>query len=189
VKVVKKEVSAKQQRQLRSLTQKIARLQVATWQCQDTLGTKRLRPSVTPWALPPSLLYRTWVHVKWKVQKASCELSLLKRTIPLTNDWVTSVKLVQRIYPGTSDWLLYISRREGGHGGFVMNHQGSGAGGQMQFMRSTYYAYSYDAFADAKRKGFILPPGTNSWYHPMGQALTAGYMKYYGKEGCHWCLG
>lgn len=184
--VVKKEVSAKQQQQLRSLTKKIARLQVATWRCQDTLRTKRLRPSVTPWALPPSVLYRTWVHVKWKVQKASCELALLKRAIPPTNDWQTSVRLVQRIYPGTSNWLLTISRREGGWGGFVMNTQGSGCGGWLQYAPSTYWAYSGDAFADAKRRGFIVDPAWNQWTHPMGQALTGAYMRFTGRDGSHW---
>ena len=51
------------------------------------------------------------------------------RTLPETGDWRTSVRLSQRIYPGTESWLLYISDREGGWGPFVMNHQGSGAGG------------------------------------------------------------
>ena len=109
-------------------------------------------------------------------------------TIPHTNDWRTSVRLAQRIYPGTSDWLLYISRREGGWGPFVMNHQGSGAGGWLQFMASTFYAYDDDARADVARRGFKVDPSIWTWTHPLGQALTGAYMRYTGRDGCHWCL-
>ena len=110
-------------------------------------------------------------------------------TIPHTNDWRTSVRLAQRIYPGTSDWLLYISHREGGWGHFVMNHQGSGAGGWLQFMASTFYAYDDDARADVARRGFKVDPSVWTWTHPLGQALTGAYMRYTGRDGCHWCLG
>jgi hypothetical protein len=109
-------------------------------------------------------------------------------TLPYTNDWRTSVNLAQRIYPGTSSWLLYISDREGGWGPFVMNHQGSGAGGWLQFMASTFYAYVDDARADTARRGFKVPSSVWTWTHPLGQALTGAYMRYTGRDGCHWCL-
>ena len=112
----------------------------------------------------------------------------LWHVIPATNDWRTSVTLAQRIYPGTESWLLYISHREGGWGGFVMNHQGSGAGGWLQFMSSTFYAYVDDARADAARRGFNVPSDVWTWTHPLGQALTGAYMRYTGRDGCHWCL-
>ena len=184
----KSSLSKQQKQQLRTLSKIIAGHQVATWRCQDTLGLQRVRASVSPWALPTSIPYRNWVATKWNSQKASCATALSRRSIPATNDWLTSVRLIQRIYPGTSDWLLYISHREGGHGGFVMNHQGSGAGGWMQFMSSTYYAYNDDAFADARRRGFIVDESLNRWESAFGQALTAGYMRYTGRSGCHWCL-
>jgi hypothetical protein len=111
-----------------------------------------------------------------------------QHTIPYTNDWRTSVNLAQRIYPGTSDWLLYISHREGGWGPFVMNHQGSGAGGWLQFMASTFYAYVGSAKADVQRRGFHVPDQVWTWTHPLGQALTGAYMRYTGRDGCHWCL-
>jgi hypothetical protein len=111
-----------------------------------------------------------------------------KRTLPFTNDWRTSVRLAQRPFPGTSTWLLFISAREGGYGPFVMNHQGSGAGGWMQFMSGTFYAYVDDARAAVERRGFIVPAHVWKWTHPLGQALTAGYMRYTGRDGCHWCL-
>lgn len=109
-------------------------------------------------------------------------------TLPYTNDWRTSVRIAQRPYPGTDSWLLFISKREGGYGRFVMNHQGSGAGGWMQFMASTFYGYNEAAAADLRRRGFNIPDNVMVWTHPLGQALTAGYMRYYGKDGCHWCL-
>jgi len=146
------------------------------------------RASASVWALPRSLGYRQWAASLWRDRAASCEREKAKRTIPTTRDWVTAVRLVQRIYPGTASWLLYISHREGGYGGFVMNHQGSGAGGWMQFMASTYYAHSGAAFADAARRGFIVDRSWNAWTHPLGQAITAGYMRFTHRDGCHWCL-
>lgn len=72
-------------------------------------------------------------------------------------------------------------------------------GGPMQFRWSTFHPYWRAAKADLERRGFIIPemkmppeggPAIYApWLSPLGQALTAGYMKYYGKEGCHWCLG
>jgi hypothetical protein len=113
---------------------------------------------------------------------------ILWRTFPWTNDWRTSVRLSQRAYPGTDDWLLFISAREGGWGRFVMNHQGSGAGGWLQFMASTFYAYVDDARRDIARRGFVVPERVWTWTHPLGQALTGAYMRYTGRDGCHWCL-
>lgn len=119
---------------------------------------------------------------------ASIAETRLTREMPLTNDWRTAVRLAQRPFPGTESWLLYISHREGGYGGFVMNHQGSGAGGWMQFMASTFYGYVDDARAAFKARGFIIDDSVWQWTNPMGQALTAGYMKWSGRSGCHWCL-
>lgn len=136
----------------------------------------------------------------------------LTRELPMTNDWRTAVRLVQRVYPGTEDWMLYISHREGGYGAWVWYggshwhgyHIGNdflGAdtvGGWMQFRYSTFAPYWRAAQADLKRRGIIVPDfkmppegGPTqyaAWLSPLGQALTAGFMKYYGKEGCHWCL-
>lgn len=188
---VEKETAAQQraqQAQLKQLAQKVATFRTSTWACQDTLGISRTRASASVWALPQSVTYRGWVVEQWQKKAGSCLKVQQQRTIPATNDWVTAVKLVQRVFPGTQDWLLFISHREGGWGGFVMNHQGSGCGGQMQFMRSTYWAYSNRAFADARRRGFIVDQSLNRWEAAFGQALTAGYMKYTHQEACHWCL-
>lgn len=129
----------------------------------------------------------------------------LKHELPNTNDWVTAVRIVQRVYPGTDDWMLAISDREGGRGAWVWyggrhwtgHHIGNdflGAdtvGGWMQFRWSTFAPYWRGAIKDLRARGYIIPDfgdGYGPWLAPLGQALTAGYMRYYGKDGCHWCL-
>jgi hypothetical protein len=102
------------------------------------------------------------------------------RTIPSVWDWNTAVHLVQRIFPGTESWLLSCSGGEGGNGRFVMNSQGSPAGGWMQMYESTFDAYNNTAYAYARSKGFIISESTNSWRHPLGQAVTAAYMRTHG---------
>lgn len=71
-------------------------------------------------------------------------------------------------------------------------------GGWMQFRYSTFAPYWRHAKADLERRGFIIPLMTMppeggpvkyaAWLSPLGQALTAAYMHYYGRAGCHWCL-
>ena len=173
----------------------IAEATVQTWNCQSRLillGQRKARDEFpSPWSLPKSEKYRKWVlHQRINKQRKCLQRLqyVSSHTIPSTNDWLSAVAYVQRVYPGTSEWLKYISHREGGWGGFVMNHQGSGAGGWMQFMASTYYAYDDRAFADVARRGFIVNPAADAWTNPLGQAITAGYMRYVGLDGCHWCL-
>ena len=137
----------------------------------------------------------------------------LEREIPLINDWRTAVRWVQKIYPGTESWMLSISDREGGWGrwvwyggrgwsGYHVGNDFLGAdtvGGWMQFRYSTFAPYWRGAIKDLRARGYIIPeipmpaPGGPreyaAWLSPLAQALTAGYMRYYGKDGCHWCLG
>jgi len=138
--------------------------------------------------------------------------------IPLINDWRTAVRWVQRIYPGTEGWMLYISDREGGWGrpvwysgacsdppcywrGYHVGNDylgGDTVFGPMQFRFSTFEPYWRGAQKDLRSRGYIVPnipmppeggPSRYAaWLSPLGQALTAGYMKYYGREGCHWCI-
>lgn len=136
----------------------------------------------------------------------------LDREIPLINDWRTAVRWVQRIYPGTEGWLLSISDREGGWGewvwyggrhwsGYHIGNDFLGAdtvGGWLQFRYSTFAPYWRSAEADLRRRGYIIPSipmppeGGDSryaaWLSPLGQALTGAYMRYTGKDGCHWCI-
>ena len=186
-------VDKRTQASLNKARDRIVAARQATWRCQDQLVAlgvldSRTRAAHGTWQLPTSVPYRHWVFRQWTHRAAVCQKNLSGRVLGATGDWLTAVRIVQRVYPGTGDWLRYISHREGGWGRFVMNTQGSGAGGWMQFMASTFYAYNDDAYADARRRGFILPPATNTWTHPLGQALTAAYMRYTHRDGCHWCL-
>jgi hypothetical protein len=137
---------------------------------------------------------------------------LVDHEIPLINDWRTAVRWVQRIYPGTESWMLSISDREGGWGpwvwyggrhwaGYHVGNDFLGAdtvGGWMQFRYSTFAPYWRAAQQNLQDRGYIVPSipmppegGPTEyagWLSPLGQALTAGYMRFYGKDGCHWCL-
>lgn len=174
-----------QRRRLQGLARRVRHHRVATWRCQDELGERRVRAARPASALPPSLDYRRWVAGLWRTRARRCAL-LRARTIPLVATWQEAVRAAQRVFPGTDGWLLACSGGEGGHGGFVMNHQGSGAGGWMQFVYSTYAANADDAFAAARGKGFRVDPRANDWRHPLGQALTAAYMRSRGWSATHW---
>jgi len=103
-------VTRVQQAQMKQLARKVGTFRKATWACQDTLGISRTRASASVWALPSSLPYRGWVVEQWQKKASSCLKLQEQRSIPVTNDWQTAVRLVQRIYPGTSSWLLYHQR-------------------------------------------------------------------------------
>ena len=116
-----------------------------------------------------------------------------ERTIPNTDNWTRAMRYAQRPFPGTLDWLTFISNRECRAcftipGGFVCNYQGSGACGPMQFMSGTYYGHADDARAHLTSRGYITDPNVWAWRNPLGQALTAAFMRYTGIDGCHWCL-
>jgi hypothetical protein len=90
---------------------------------------------------------------------------------------------------------MRCSRGEGGHGlwkwnkpvGMYGNYYlkdwpnrppgSSGAGGPMQFLESTYYGYSDEAFARAEKRGLNIPSQFNHWYSLLGQAVTAAYIR------------
>ncbi len=156
---------------------------VQTWNCQDKLPTSRTRAR-SPWKHHTAAYWARELNL-WTLRLNRCRATLA-RSIPNTDDWQTAVRLVQRVYPGTQDWLLKISHREGGWGRFVMNSQGSGCGGWMQFMSSTYWAYSGSAYHDLSSRGWRIDPRTNSWTNPLGQAVTAAYMRYTRQDGPHW---
>lgn len=170
-----------QQQQLRHSTNVIRFFDNHQWM----LAQRHSRCGTVAWSRTCAIARR--VYKTHQIRAAKLKVALY-RSLPYTNDWRTAVRLAQRVYPGTSDWLLFISHREGGYGGFVMNHQGSGAGGWMQFMSGTFYGYVGAARADFARRGFQVDPSVWVWTHPLGQALTAGYMRFTGRDGCHWCL-
>lgn len=197
---------------LRSIARDVGAYRYLTWSCEDKLQAPRSKASVTVWSLPRSIPYRRWARDLWKGRYAGCVIVIRSRTLPATNDWQTAVRVAQRPYPGTSSWMLQISDREGGYGdwvwyrgirwhGYHIGNDYLGAdtvGGWMQFRYSTFEPYWRAAQEDLRRRGYFLPdlhmpPAGGDlkylgWLNPLGQALTAGYMRYYGKDGCHWCL-
>lgn len=109
---------------------------------------------------------------------------LLSSWCPPPN-WLSAVRWAQGPFPDTSGWLLSCSQTgsEGGWGRWVPNTQGSGAGGWLQFMASTFYAWVDEALAAARARGYRIPSGTRSWFSPLGQALTGAYMYLRGQRG------
>ena len=110
-----------------------------------------------------------------------------RQTLPITHDWGVATAQAERVFPGTRAWLLNCSRGEGGQGGWKWNYQGSGAGGWMQFMQGTYNSYVWAAYQETLRRGFkVKSMKLLSYYEPLGQALTAAYMRSIGVSGIHW---
>lgn len=190
---------------VRKSSQVLAFFKARSWMA----APRRAKCREVPWQRTCTLAraeIRLYVAMK-KVAKRR-----LEHEIPLINDWRTAVIWVQRIYPGTESWMLYISDREGGWGPWVWYggrrwggyHVGDdflGAdtvGGWMQFRYSTFAPYWRGAQKNLRSRGYEVPfipmpaaggnPKYAAWLSPLGQALTAGYMRYYGKDGCHWCL-
>lgn len=95
-------------------------------------------------------------------------------------DWKTAVSYVQRWFPGTSQWLMSCSSSEGGHGSWVPNRQGSGAGGWMQYMETTFWSDYRSAVAYLATRGVHVPSSSASWTSPLGQAIAAGWARYTG---------
>lgn len=169
-----------------------------TWKFQEARGVPRTQPSrTTANSLPCG--YAEWVRKLWKARYETAKKKYNKWAsfyfLPETNDWRTAVRITQRVYPNTEAWLLSCSKTEGGWGGFVMNREGSGVGGNMQMYPSTYFTmmhgyylpsagrYFPGAWIDAHRKGFHIPASADSWYSPLGQALASAYGKLNGRGG------
>lgn len=131
---------------------------------------------------------------EWREKaKSARELLMSHYTIANTDNWVRAMRYAQKPFPGTRSWLEFISSREcracwTTPGGFICNYQGSGACGPMQFMSGTFYGYADDARAHLNARGYLVAREVWDWRNPLGQALTAAYMRYTGRDGCHWCL-
>ena len=92
-----------------------------------------------------------------------------------------ALKKAARRYHVSYSWLLACALSEGlSRPGepFVMNHEGSGAGGWMQFMESTFYGNAPNA-----RAGNKFPRRYVKWNSKVGQAYTAAYMFHIGQSG------
>lgn len=132
--------------------------------------------------------YRAWVWNRWSSKLTICR-EILDRTLQATADWGTAVSIVQRAYPGSSWWLLSCSSSEGGHGGWVPNTAGSGAGGWMQYMEGTFEHDFGEALADLRERGFRVPASVHSWYQPLGQAVAAGWAYAHDRPYGKWVGG
>ncbi len=106
-----------------------------------------------------------------------------------TNDWQTAVRIVQTPYPGSSSWLLSCSASEGGHGRFVMNYGGSGAGGWMQYMNGTFWHDYNAAVYDLRARGWKPPSSSASWYSPLGQAIAGAWAYTHDRPSGKWTGG
>ena len=101
--------------------------------------------------------------------------------------WIQAMREVQKVHPGTEGWLRSCSSSEGAGRNlsinwFQMNHQGSGAGGWLQFMESTFWRMFWAAKADAEARGFIVPDGLASWSSRTGQALAGAWGLTHGRR-------
>lgn len=127
-----------------------------------------------------------WENHRWLRQASRDRLAVLDRTLPLVGDWLTAVRVAQRPYPGSEWWLRSCSGSEGGHGGWVPNRGGSGAGGWMQYMEGTFWHDFVRARADLTRRGWVVPAAAASWYSPLGQALAAGWAYFNARPPGKW---
>lgn len=187
--------------------QKIREHRTRTWSLQRSLGSRP--PIRVSTSAIVGCRYARWVEHLWWQRSVKWAKIAKFRVLPNTRDWETAVRITQRVYPGTASWLLSCSGAEGGHGSWVWyggrrwsgSHIGNDflgmdtAGGNMQFRFSTFEPYSRWAFANVKHHGFVFPrfvtpaggdPKYAAWLSPLGQALTAGYMRYFGRDGHHW---
>ena len=121
-----------------------------------------------------------------RLRVARSRLAGLRATRRALSSWPAAVELVGRFYgPSLRAWLWSCSAptSEGGHGRWVPNSQGSGAGGWLQFMSGTFYGVIDAAIADARQRGMRVPSSARSWYSPLGQALAGGEMLRQGRRG------
>lgn len=128
----------------------------------------------------------------------------LRSELPPSNDWVTSVRIVQRPFPGTESFLMSCSGAEGSHGDFVLyggrpyypgaeyakTFHGDMVGGWMQYMWDTFKGHYRRGLDSLRSRGFTvsLPPPTDvrAWLSPLAQAIAAGWARWSGNDGTHW---
>lgn len=128
------------------------------------------------------------LHVRQRIQAniAAAQLRAVLARLARIHDFETAAFFADRIWPGTYGWLDSCSSSEGGHGAWVPNRYGSGAGGWMQFMSGTFYGNVDGAFAEATARGYPIPASARSWHSELGQAVTAAWMRYHGKDAGQW---
>jgi hypothetical protein len=102
-----------------------------------------------------------------------------QRTLDEQTSWQAAIDEVQAAWPDTDDWLRSCSSTEGagasGEAPWVPNREGSGAGGWLQFMESTFWRMFTAGKADAEARGYIVPREAASWYSRIGQAIAGAW--------------
>lgn len=161
----------------------------AVWRCQHRAGIPPSKAGLDHRKLAAvGSRFRQWIVGSWGERLEECERTLAA-TVPATGDWRTAVRIVQRFFPGSEWWLIACSSSEGGHGRWVPNTQGSGAGGWMQYMEPTFWGDFRAALADLAARGIRAPPSASSWYSPLGQAIAAGWAYSHARPSGKWTGG
>lgn len=150
----------------------------STWRWQDSFEIRHTKASKQQVA---SCRYGKWVAKLWR--QRAWQLRDYNRTLENANrDFGRAARFAHAVFPEiTETRLWYRADVEGGHGGWV-ERSDTHVGGWFQFMEGTYYGRSYQAFSEARRRGFPLPAKFNNWYSVLGQNVTAAYMFNIGLE-------
>lgn len=125
-------------------------------------------------------LAEIWPERAYQARVATEEWILEQKTLEEQDTWIAAIREVQAAYPDTYDWLASCSASEGAGRSlsinyFQMNHQGSGAGGWMQFMESTFWRHFGAAKTEVEARGFIVPESAARWDSRIGQALAGAW--------------
>ena len=128
-----------------------------------------------------------WPERSYAARVAAQEWLRDQRTLEEQRSWLAAIAEVQAAWPGTDGWLTSCSKTEGagrsGEAPWVPNRQGSGAGGWLQFMESTFWRMFTAGKADAEARGFIVPESAASWYSRIGQAIAGAWGVSNGRRG------
>jgi hypothetical protein len=120
----------------------------------------------------------------WRNRLAQARDLKFRRYAVINADFDTSLRFASNLFNVSFSWLHGCAHAEGGHGRWVPNSSGSGAGGWMQFMSGTFYGNVDSAFYAANRRlAHNIPAQYKSWYSRLGQAVTAAYMFRIGQSG------
>ncbi len=129
-----------------------------------------------------------WPERSFQARKTTEQWLLDWRTLDEQHTWIKAISEVQVAWPGTEAWLRSCSSTEGAGRNlsinyFQMNHQGSGAGGWLQFMSGTFWRMFAAGKADAEARGFIVPASAAAWDSRIGQAIAGAWGVSNGRRG------
>lgn len=133
-------------------------------------------------------LAELWPERSLQARRATEQWLLEQRSLFEQDTWIRAIEEAQKAYPGTAWWLRSCSASEGAGRNlsinyFQLNHQGSGAGGYLQFMESTFWRMFWAAKADVEARGFQVAKSAASWSSRLGQALAGAWGLTHGRRG------